>query len=166
MLFSRINGFYFGAFHMSESKPITIDERNNELNEALATRLNQLNVAIEHQEKQLKAMMIVCDTQITYRTGDEIQGGQQVGEHSWHIGVIKLKGGWRLCHATQYEHFHGAWDEQVDWKPLVDCSIEERIEASSHIAKLREAIVESKQKLMPDLEKAIESLAGQSPECE
>jgi hypothetical protein len=42
---------------------------------------------------------------------------------------------------------------------LVECSIEERIDAVPHIAELRKAVVISKEKLMPELEKAIETIA-------
>jgi hypothetical protein len=161
MPFNRINGFFVGAFHMPEKHEMTIEERNSELNQSLESRLNQLNSAIEQQEKELKSMMVARDTFFCYRTGDELDGGRPVGEHSWYVGMIRLKGGWRLCHAAHYFHYQG-FEEDIEWKPLVECSIEERIEAAPHIEKLREAIVESKEKLMPELEQAISSLAKQA----
>jgi len=143
---------------MPEKPEMTIDERNDELNQALTARLEQLNLGIEKQEGELKAMMIARDTQYCYRTAEELDGGRTVGEHSWHIGMIRLKGGWRLCHAAHYFHYQG-FEEDIAWKPLVDCSIEERIEAVSHIGALREEIVKSKESLVPELEKAIEAVA-------
>ena len=158
MPFNRINGFYIGAFQMPEIPEMTIDKRNDELNEALTSRLEQLKLGIEKQEAELKAMMIARDTRHCYRTGEELDGGRTVGEHSWYIGMIRLKGGWRLCHAAHYFHYQG-FEEDIDWKPLVDCSIEERIDAVPHIGALREAIVKSKESLVPELEKAIEAVA-------
>ena len=58
MPFNRINGFYTGKFTELESQTMTIDDRNDELNKALDTRLSQLNSAIEAHEKALKTMMI------------------------------------------------------------------------------------------------------------
>ena len=72
--------------------------------------------------------------------------------------MIKQKGGWRLCYCFHYESF-GHPDREVRWKPLVDCSIEERIQATKHIDKLKGRIIDEKEKLMPELENAIENLA-------
>jgi hypothetical protein len=159
MPFNRINGFYVGDFQMLEKPEMTIDERNENLNEALTTRLEQLKAAIEEQESQLKAMRLACDAKHAYHS-ETMEDEQRncIGEINWYVGMIKLKGGWRLCYAKDYEHY--SWPgESIDWKPLVDCSIEERIDAVPHIGALREAIVKSKESLVPELEKAIEAVA-------
>ncbi|TWT97264.1 hypothetical protein [Neorhodopirellula pilleata] len=159
MPFNRINGFYVGAFQMPEKPEMTIDERNEELNEALTARLEQLKAVIEDQENQFKAMRLACDAMHAYRSeGMEDDQRNCIGEINWYVGMIKLKGGWRLCYAKDHEHY--SWPgESIDWKPLVDCSIEERIDAVPHIGALREAIVKSKESLVPELEKAIEAVA-------
>lgn len=157
--FNRINRFYVGAFQMSEKFKMTIDERNEELNEALTTRLEQLKAVIENQESQFKTMRLACDAKHAYRS-EAIEDDQRncIGEINWYVGMIKLKGGWWLCYAKDREHY--SWPgESIDWKPLVDCSIEERIDAVPHIGALREAIVKSKESLVPELEKAIETVA-------
>lgn len=159
MPFNRINGFYSGAFQMPEKPEMTIDERNEELNEALTARLEQLKTAIEEYEKQFKAMKLARDAKHVYRSRTmEDEQRNCIGEINWYVGMIKLKGGWRLCYAHDHEHYSYP-DETIDWKPLVECSIEERIDAVSHIGALREAIVKSKESLVPELEKAIEAVA-------
>ena len=72
--------------------------------------------------------------------------------------MIKLRGAWRLCHAYHYVSY-SADEDDLDWIPLVEVNIEGRIKAAEHIDKLREAIVEAKEKLVPDVEKAIATLA-------
>lgn len=159
MPFNRINGFYVGAFHSPENSQMSIDERNEELNDALTVRLEQLNAAIEAQESQLKGMRLARDVQHVYRSEScEDDNRNCIGEINWMVAMVKLKGGWRLCYSHHLENYN--WpDERVDWKPLVECSIEERIDAVPHIAELRNAVVISKEKLMPELEKAIETIA-------
>ncbi|MFU7559530.1 hypothetical protein ACMFWY_12715 [Roseiconus sp. JC912] len=138
---------------------MTVDERNDELNEALANRLQQLNAAIEQHEKRFKAMKLARDAKHIYRSHSiEDDHRNCIGEVNWYVGMIKLKGGWRLCYALDHEHYNYP-DETISWKPLVECSIEERIDAVPHIGVLREAIVKSKESLVPELEKAIESVA-------
>ncbi len=161
MPFNRINGFYVGAFQPEKLK-MTIDERNDELNEALATRLEQLNAVIEEHEKQFKAMKLARDAMHAYRSHTmEDDHRNCIGEINWYVGMIKMKGGWRLCYANEHEHYN--WpDESIDWKPLVECSIEQRIDAVPHIKTLREAIVKSKESLVPELEKAIVAIAKMS----
>lgn len=159
MPFNRINGFYIGAFQMPETPEMTVDERNDELNEALTTRLEQLNAAIEEHETRFKTMGLARDAKHVYRS-HSMEDNQRncIGEVNWYVGMIKLKGGWRLCYAHDHEHYSYP-NDTVSWKPLVECSIEERIDAVPNIGALREAIVKSKESLVPELEKAIEAVA-------
>ena len=140
---------------------MTIDERNDEVNKALESRFSQLNAALEEHETRLKAMMVPKNTEAVYRSycEEELDSGKSTGEYTFYIGMIKLRGNWRLCHASHYLSYSG-WDSgDLDWKPIVEASIEDRINAAKHIDKLREAIVKVKEELVPDVEKAIEALA-------
>jgi hypothetical protein len=136
---------------------MTLDERNDEVNKALENRFSQLNAALEAHEAKLKAMMVPVDTWVLYRSDDEYDCGQVRAEHEFYIGMIKLRGAWRLCHAYYYECSQPP--EGFDWKPLVESGVEDRINAAQHIGKLREAIVSKKEKLVPNVEKAIATLA-------
>jgi len=162
MPFNRINGFYVGKWSLQEPEFMSLDERNNQANEALEARFSQLNAAFEEHEASLKAMMVPMDVWVVYRScaDQEHPSADVVGEYQWLIGMIKLKGTWRLCHGYYYEDYRGSPNDDYSWKPMVEASIEDRIRASAHIEKLREAIIASKEKLLPDLENAIATLAA------
>lgn len=157
MPFNRIGGFYVGKFTGLESQTMTIDDQNDELNEALDTRLSQLSAAIEAHEKALKAMKIPRNVIHCYLS-EEIrdENGQITGScYDYYIAMIKWQGTWRLCHDMNYEPGPSIFD----WKPLVDCSISDRLRAAPHLDELRKKIVDEKTKLIPELEAAIEGLA-------
>ena len=139
---------------------MTLDERNEEVNQALESRFSQLNSTLEAHEAKLKGMMVPKSVWHMYKSYEDIneQAGHSAGQYRFYLGMVKLRGAWRLCHASQYEDYCGP-QEEVDWKPIVEASIEDRIDAAAHIEKLREAIVEAKEKLVPELERAIAGLA-------
>ncbi len=139
---------------------MTLDERNDEVNKALESRFSQLNAALEAHEARLKAMMVPKNAWVRYNSYDneDLRSGEACGQYQFYIGMIKLRGAWRLCHANHYEDWCGPEDD-IDWKPIVEASIEDRIETAEHIDKLREAIVQEKEKLIPNVEKAIAMLA-------
>lgn len=145
---------------------MTLDERNDEVNKALDARFSQLNAALEAHEAKLKAMMVPKDAWVMYDSYDDedLRSGQTYGQHQAYIGMIKLRGAWRLCHAYHYVSYSGPEDD-LNWTPLVEVNIEGRIKAAEHIDKLREAIVEAKEKLVPDVEKAIAALAKSLEVC-
>ena len=66
MPFNRINGFYVGNWSFQESKSMTLDERNDEVNKALESRFSQLNAALETHEAKLKAMMVPKNVSVIY----------------------------------------------------------------------------------------------------
>jgi hypothetical protein len=159
MPFNRINGFYVGRFTELESQSMNIDDQNDELNEALGTRLSQLNAAIEAHEKALKAMMVPRTVAYMYRCEEKLdENGENTGADYCHyyIAMVKWQGTWRLCHdiVEPFDHSNSS-----NWKPLVDCSISDRLQAAPHLDKLRTKIVEEKKKIIPELEGAIERLA-------
>lgn len=139
---------------------MTIDERNDEVNQALETRFSQLNAAIDAHESLLKKMMVPRDVSVMYDSvgnfNDEY--GQVTGEYQYFLGLVKRNGEWRLCHDVSYFSYSGP-EPGFEWKPLVEESVEHRIKAASHLDKLKEAVVNSKEKLVPELEKAIQTLA-------
>ena len=139
---------------------MALDERNDEVNQALEARFSQLNAALEAHESKLKAMMVPKDAWVVYHSYEDQDpsSGMAAGEYQSLIGIIKLKGSWRLCHARHYEDY-GHPDDEPEWKPIVEASIEDRLRAAKHIDKLREAIVEAKEKLIPSVEEAIAALA-------
>jgi len=159
--FNRINGFYVGNWSLKEATHMTLDERNDEVNAALEARFSQLSAAITAQEAKLKSMGVFRDASLVY-AGDadfDPDAGFQTGQHQFLIGMIKLQGEWRLCHGYQYEDERGEVVAEPDWKPLVEASIDERFDAIEFIDDLRTAIVESKEQLIPSVERAVAHLA-------
>ncbi len=148
--FNRINGFYVGAWSFQDFSKMTIEKRNQEINKALESRFAQLNSAIEAHEQKLKQMMVPKDTSIVYHSYQDSDPATREpwGEHSSHLGMIKLRGVWRLCYAEHYFSYQHE-EPDIDWKPLVEASIEIRIEAAKDIEKLREEIVKAKEALVP-----------------
>ena len=78
------------------------------------------------------------------------------------LGLVKFRGEWRLClgHFVRNDcNPHPCDpDEPMDWKPILDCSVEERVQAAPHIAKLREEIVASAEQYICKVDEAVAHL--------
>ena len=143
MPFNRIRGFYIGSLAPLESKPMSIEEKNNALNETIKNSLDALNNIIQEHEKALRAMTILRDVSYTYKRWDieDEQGNPTGHEEALLLGIRKWNGTWRLCHGY-YNDVQG-----TEWKPLADSSVVDRLAAVPHIEKLQQAIVDDKEKL-------------------
>jgi hypothetical protein len=71
------------------------------------------------------------------------------------LGVIRYRGEWRLCIA-HYEEPHE--EGPSDWKPMTDCSFEDRLDAAPHIFKLAKEIEKSEAELGPRIDDAVQLL--------
>lgn len=135
--------------HQGGEKPL--DERNERARKALAARYDLLNQKWADAEKMLKSMQVPRSVWIEYDS--EPVDPQRPGE--WQIcyclGLVKYRGDWRLCHGT-YDTSEGGPD---NWKPVVDCSVEQRVAAAPHIGKLRERLVESAEKYISKVDRAV-----------
>ncbi|HJT36761.1 MAG TPA: hypothetical protein VJ783_32360 [Pirellulales bacterium] len=156
MPFNRIRGFYIRPLTPPEPKSMSIEEKNNELNSVIKSGLDLLNNVIEQHEKALRAMTVVRDVSCVYAQYDQIgDNGQPTGyEEVLLIGVLKRNGSWRLCHGY---HHTGDPSGETDWKPLADSSVAERLRAVPHIDKLRQAIIDDKIKLLPEIIESFQS---------
>jgi hypothetical protein len=148
--FNRIGGFYIGHFLKEEIRAMTLEEKNEAVNAAVDVRLGQLNAAIEAHEKALKGMKVARDVCYTYdRTFYSSYEESQI------IAFIKWIGQWRLCYGAA--SFDGQEPPEISWKPLVNATIVERMEAMSHIEELKEAVIKDKEKLVGEMERIVES---------
>jgi hypothetical protein len=151
----RFRGFYEDHFHQVGILPMSIEDKNNELNEVASDRLKQLQVVIEEYEASLKKLLILRDVWHTYRTQDhEDEQGQYTGSTDYMIGMTKVGGSWRLCHGIFDQWGPGHFDS----KPLVDTPIPLRFESVKHLEALRHEIVEKKKELIPEIEDAIRTV--------
>lgn len=130
---------------------MTIDERNAEVTAALTCRLEQMNSAIDDAENDLCEMGVFEECWITYSSWNPDPFESGVEEHA-HLGIAKIQGKWRYCHAYSHDA-HPEFD--LEWKPVRDASVRERIAALEHLDKVRHAIVETKERLIPLIEKTI-----------
>jgi hypothetical protein len=87
-------------------------------------------------------------------------------EEDWHdpgstvclcLGLVKIKGKWRICHGAFQAHYAG---EPDSWTPINDCSAETRVWAAKHLPGLREAVVKSAEDFVPKVDDAIKALKG------
>jgi hypothetical protein len=71
------------------------------------------------------------------------------------LGLQRHGGRWRVCYARAYE-----WndDEAPDWRPIVDCSTEVRVQAANHIEPFMEEVVKSGKDYIPKVDEAVRSL--------
>lgn len=69
------------------------------------------------------------------------------------IGFRKIGGKWRVCCSWEpREMYH------PDWRPITDCPVDIRVDASSFAAKLMEAAVKAAEDFIPKMDEAIEGL--------
>jgi hypothetical protein len=154
MHLNRIAGFYFGSnIWQKEYKAMTLEEKNDEINLVFESRIEQLNAAFEQAEIELRKMRIFDVSEYQYESWGDDDVNPQFFSYG-HIGMVKREGQWRLCHG-----YSDCQSPDINWKPIRDASIHERMAAAEHLGKLREAIVKCKEKLVPQIESAIEQIA-------
>lgn len=134
---------------------MTLEEQNQELNDAANARLSQLRTIIEAHEQALKEMGVFRDVWYCYDSEPlDYRDPNEYRSYAYLIGMIKWRGEWRLCHDVQID-----CEDETDWKPLADAAIALRMKAIQYIGNLRETIVEDKKKLNPLLDECIEKAA-------
>jgi hypothetical protein len=72
------------------------------------------------------------------------------------LGLQRHGGKWRICFARDND-----WtDEAPNWRPIVDCSTEVRVEAAKHIEAFMEEVVKSGKDYIPKVDEAVSSLTN------
>lgn len=116
---------------------VEFSDQNRLADQALAVRYAQLSKKIGEAEEYFASLRLPDFIFVAYN--------HEQGEHSplddrWEaLGFVKLSGKWRLC----YAYVNQAMLDEIEgpeWKPLVDCSTDIRLEA---IGKLRELKMEA-----------------------
>jgi len=132
---------------------MTLAQRAVEARTALFTRYDQLNALFEEAEQEFTRHHLPRGVEFAYREHFDEQGQGTV----FALGIQKVKGKWRLCH-TSYYFPHGYYEGDYEWVPLVEASAENRVRAAEHVVKLREMIVETLEKFVPETDEAITKL--------
>lgn len=129
----------------------TADEKIQELAPVLDEKYKQLNSAWDAIEKKLRSMLPPREVWKAYRWYDDDPERPQ-GYINLCLGLIKYRGDWRICHGRYYEPHEF---EPNAWKPITECSAEERVEAIGYVDVLRDAIIEKAEKTLPSIDEAL-----------
>jgi hypothetical protein len=150
---NRLNGFFIGGTFQPGDQTMTIEERNQNSNEAMDVRFEQLKAAWEQYEQELKSMRPVDPVQVCYDEDHESSADRR------YLAFWKSGGQWKIYHG---HHEYGEYDEQLHWTPINEAPVRWRLTAVKHLDMLKEAIVKSKEKFIPDMDEAIASLVSQA----
>ncbi|MGV3608928.1 MAG: hypothetical protein ACO1RA_21165 [Planctomycetaceae bacterium] len=134
----------------------SIDERCREVNQTLAALYKNLNDTWEQIEKKLRTLVPPREVWFAYHKADDDPRSGHGGCYCFCLGLIKYRGDWRICRGMYYEPQEG---EPESWKPIVECSVSERVEAVKHVDGLRDAILDSAERSVPTVTMAIAELA-------
>src|SRR5205807_7395386 len=133
---------------------MTLAQRADKARQELFVRYDQLNALLGKQEERLARYHIPRPVCHVYATRDLDHHNPNSGFYQECLGIQKVKGKWRLC--------YGSFDYNEcslhDWMPIVECSVEVRIEAVKHIAALEQKLVESTEEFIPEVDQAIRTL--------
>jgi hypothetical protein len=138
-----------GSTTFVANQPPTLEQRNKQAEQALATRYDALNQHFTQAEQLLKSLKPPHNVWVYYNHG----GAEGMG-HCESLGMAKYQNKWRLCHKYDYED-----EENTAPVPIVECPIEVRIQAAKIVRQLREEIVKAKEDYVPKVDEAIKELA-------
>jgi len=145
-----------------EPAKAALDERNRRAAAILAPRYDQLNRLWADAEARLRAMQAPRYVWTDYRTEDIDPENPYSSCHCHCLGLVKVRGEWRLCIGDyirdDYQPRPYDPESPMNWKPILDCSVEERVEAAPHIGKLREEIVKSAEHYTVKVDEAVAHL--------
>lgn len=133
-------------------------DRGRELNESLSLLYKELNDNWDAIERKLRTRVPPRHVWIAYRSWPD-EDDQQGGKVRVCLGLVKFRGEWRICHG-RYNDMHE--HEPDSWKPIVDCAVEERVDAVEHVGALVAAIDAAAEKSKPIVADAVAKLAKAS----
>ena|ERR1700682_1561001 len=114
--------------------------------ESLFGLYDRLNERIKLAEERLTAR------HVPYTVGVSVSGQYTTD----HYAIAKIKGEWRLCYGQTDCGYQDESDEwPSEWKPLIECSALDRVNSVKHLAKLEANLVETSEKFIPYVDKAI-----------
>jgi hypothetical protein len=135
---------------------MTLTDRAEKARETLFGRYDQLNALWLRAEEELTKFHIPRPVSYPYLKYEE-DYQNPLSEVNHCLGVQRIKGKWRVCHAFDYP-YRGYPEFEPTWTPITDCSVEIRVQAAKHIPQLREAVVKSAEGFIPKVDEAIKEL--------
>lgn len=144
----RINDF---SRNGKPSVPESLNKRNEAVRTEIEKKLDHLSELWNAVEGKILSMQPPRHIRITYATHPHDDG--RVSEYEC-LGLQRHGNKWRVCYGWDAD-----WtDDAPDWRPVVDCSTEVRVEAAKHIEALMEEVVKSGKDYIPKVDEAMQSL--------
>lgn len=131
----------------SEKQPLDASTVRN----GLLAAYDKLNSSIREAEKQLFDLHTPVECHAVYcrelfENGDETH---------YAIGWQKVGTEWRLCHGA----FDARHPVDCEWRPLIECPVDIRVDAVGGYGKLRSELIEAAQEYINKVRKADEALS-------
>jgi len=144
------------SFEIADAEPSASDVRRAKVAETLTGLYDKLNQGWVAIEEKLRSMLPPREAWVSYASWDEDYRDPEAGSIHACIGLVKYRGNWRICHG-RYNDMHEPGPGS--WKPIVECSVEERVAAVKSVDKLREEILNQAEKSIPKVNDAAAELA-------
>jgi hypothetical protein len=130
--------------------PEPLSKRNEAVRTEIERKLDHLTQLWNAVEERILSMQPPRRILLNYAKSYD-DGGMAEYEC---LGLQRHGNKWRVCYAWDAD-----WtDEAPDWRPIVDCSTEVRVEAAKHIEVLMEEVVKSGKNYIPKVDEAVQRL--------
>lgn len=130
--------------------------RQEKVAAALKERFDRLNAAWTEKEASLSSLQVPREVYLCYE--ELLDDGCPSPDHprrKFYLGLVKHKGKWRICHGvSELADDH----DQVDWKPVVECSFEYRVSLVQHFEKLQDEVIAAAEEAITEVEDSISAL--------
>ncbi len=131
----------------------TLKERDDFAKQALASRYEALNQAFLEAEARLRDLKPIRTVHHAYNHDDSAT--EHGGPSSWELlAIMKYNDKWRIVHGKD-DDFN---DEPAELKPISERPVEVRVRAAVEVPELYIKIIEEKEKYVPVVEEAIQTL--------
>jgi hypothetical protein len=128
------------------------DDRDRNVVTELSKRYKELSALWDKAEERLLKYRVPVDVSYCYKSylaNESATGDAQV--HSY-LGFVKYGRGWRICHCQNHDERP---EHDWAWKPVVDSTLDVRVEAFQHLDALREKVIKAAEECVPKLDNAL-----------
>lgn len=129
------------------------NRREAEIILALRGRYDAIEALWNEAEEDLKSFRIPHDVLYPYRT--EISEDERNPAYIYYLGFVRYGKGWRICHGSRDDYPLTPDDHDFGWKPIIECTLDVRVETFDHFAGLRKKVIESAVNAIPRLDEKI-----------
>ncbi len=126
--------------------------REQQLIKSLTDRYDEIESLWTNAEEDLKQFRIPRSVEHCYES-DYDHGIPMHFSLSW----TRYGKSWRICHEqrTSYSEVDEGRQDEVEWKPIIECPLDLRLHMIREFEKLRTKVIDAAQKAVPELDDAI-----------